>query len=173
MAVPRPRSRPGLWLREKRPPQTLHPRQARLTRCSPSEPFSETWGNHSPRSESPAVICPKRPPRTPLEKVPWGSSGRLERELLTPRSAGAWVWEEANGSRARHRLKSNPWNLKPQMTLGALQTPADSADTPAVTGRAGKRLEPWCIMYFYYYLWQKEEMREKRAESKQPNNSSI
>lgn len=31
MAVSRPRSRPGLWLSEKRPPQTPHPRQERLS----------------------------------------------------------------------------------------------------------------------------------------------
>lgn len=159
MAVPRPRSRPGLWLREKRPPQTPHPRQERLSvaHLSLSQKPEETI----PQEVRARQRLSQENSPTRLEKVPWGSSGCLEREPLTPCFGGAWVWEEANVSRARHRLKSNPWNLKPQMTLGALQTPADSADTPAVTDRAGKRLEPWCIMYFYYYLWQKEEMREK------------
>lgn len=179
MAVRGLRSRPGWRPRGKGLPKTGRRPHSRRERPSVVITWRSRQGQEcSPpsRSRKPRGTFLQRWERTPtlLARGCFGAGcSCLERELPTPRFFGARVWEEADVNRARHRLKSNPWNPKPQMTLGALQTPADSADTPAVTLRAGKRLEPWCIMYFIIIYGRKRRWGENRAEFKQPDNSSI
>lgn len=158
MAVPRTGALAGSALRGLASDPTPRPEGPSVPNTSNgrngSEPFSGDSGTLSPEVRKSRRFVPSKVPYPTREGCgTWGGCGCLKRGPPTPHFSGAWMREEADVSGARHRLKSNPWNPKPQMTLGALQTPADSADTPAVTHRAGKRLEPWCIMYFYYYLW--------------------